>query len=153
MLGEVKVQPAEWDARFMKLALEVSDWSKDPKRHVGAVVVSPDKRQFSVGYNGFPQGVADLKDRLTSEEKNELMVHAELNALLNARRDLTGWTLYTTFPPCLDCAKAIAQSGVKRVVALKADCSDSWAQSIVKGQTVLAEAGVEYKFAELREKQ
>jgi deoxycytidylate deaminase len=48
-----------WDARFMALAEHVAGWSKDPSTKVGAVIVSPDRRQLTTGYNGFPQGIAD----------------------------------------------------------------------------------------------
>lgn len=88
-----------WDERFMRIAVEVSSWSKDPDTKVGTVIISKDGRKISWGYNGFPKGIADdsrLNDRGL---KRKLMVHAELNALSNADFSLTGSALYSTMYP------------------------------------------------------
>lgn len=133
-----------WDARFMALAAcEVRTWSKDPDKQVGCVIVSPDRRRLAMGYNGFPTSVADTVERLGDKElKNRLSVHAELNALLNARTDLTGWTLYVTSPPCMGCAKAIVQSGVTRVVCPPIDQRSGWLLDQMRARDLLREAGV-----------
>jgi len=135
---------AKWDIRFLRLAYrEVAQWSKDPDEKVGCVVVSPDRRQVTFGYNGFPIGVADSRERLDDKEtKNQLSVHAELNAILNARRDLTGWTLYVTKAPCVDCAIAIIQAGITRVVCSGIDPSSRWASNQQEARKILMEAGV-----------
>ena len=135
---------AKWDIRFLRIASrEVAQWSKDPSTQVGCVIVSPDRRQMTTGYNGFPQGVRDTHERLADRDiKNSLMVHAELNAMLNARTDLTGWTLYVTKPPCMECAKAIIQVGIVRVVCPDIDRTSNWADSHQAGKTILMEAGV-----------
>lgn len=133
----------KWDYRFLELAELVSTWSKDPNKKVGCAVVSPDRRQVSYGYNGLPANVADLEQRLDDRAlKNELTVHAELNALLNARRGIVGWTLYTTSPPCLGCAKSIIQAGVIRVVTTPLDPGSSWWVEHVRAQELLREADV-----------
>lgn len=115
----VRTSHKVWDMRFMRLASEAKQWSKDPDEGVGAVVVSADRRQFSFGYNGLPKGHKDDRATLGDKElKNRLTVHAERNALDNAPFDLDGATLYTTKPPCLECAKGMVQKGIARVVVV-----------------------------------
>ncbi len=135
---------AKWDVRFLRIAKrEVADWSKDPDERVGCLVVSPDRRSWTGGYNGFPVSVHDTAHRLGDRDiKNELSVHAELNAIYNARRDLTGWTLYVTKAPCMECAKAIIQAGIARVVCPPIRGSSSWAVIQERAQSLLLEAGV-----------
>lgn len=126
IIGQLITNPDEWDNRFLRLAKEVASWSKDHECKVGAVLVSPDKRRFAVGYNGFPRGVVDTKERLRGSDRLPLTAHAELNALLNAGCDLSGWTIYCTRGPCLECAKAIIQSRIARVVFPPLDPESSW---------------------------
>lgn len=110
----------KWDIRFMRLAREVSSWSKDPSTQIGAVIVDRNKRIVSTGYNGFPRNVAD-DDRLNNrEEKYHLIIHGEMNALLSALNNgvsVKDCTIYIYgLPPCSDCTKAIIQSGIEAVV-------------------------------------
>lgn len=101
----------------MTLAILVASWSKDPSTQVGAVLVDSKRRVIGTGYNGFPRGVLDHPHRYANRPlKYEMVVHAELNAILNATRELDDSTLYVTLSPCNECAKAIIQSGIKRVV-------------------------------------
>ena len=126
---------AKWHDRFMRLAKEVSTWSKDPKTKVGCVIVDDKRRVISVGYNGFPRGVPDdehlLNDR---EDKLARVVHAELNAILSAGNPmrLEGATLYCSLYPCNECAKSIIQSGIAVIIAPypgNGEWSDAWAIS------------------------
>lgn len=142
LIGEVKTEPAEWDGRFMRQALEVATWSKDPEVKVGAIVVSPDKRRVSWGYNGFPRGVHDTKDRLKGAERVPLTAHAELNTILNAGCDLSGWTLFVTRPPCLECAKAIIQARISRVVCMALPADSSWHENCKQATSLMREAGL-----------
>lgn len=108
---------AKWDERFMALARHVACWSKDPSTGVGAVIVDEKRRVVALGYNGFPRGVEDSPERLNDRPtKYAHVVHAELNAILNARGSVEGCTLYSTLECCTTCAKAIIQSGIRRVV-------------------------------------
>ena len=113
-----------WDEYFMGVALLASERSKDPSTQVGACIVDEDKRILSTGYNGFPQGCSDdefpwNRDEKIGDTKYQFVVHAELNAILNARgKNLSGSTIYVALFPCHECAKAIIQSGVKEVVYL-----------------------------------
>lgn len=132
----------KWDQRFLQLAKEVSTWSKDPSTGVGAVIVDKDHRIVSLGFNGFPRGVADNSRLDDREVKYELMVHAEVNVVLFARRDLAGCTLYTwPIPPCSRCSSVIVQSGINRVVSVEPP--ERWKASCELGQSILAEAGVQ----------
>ena len=111
-----------WDEYFMGIAMLAARRSKDPSTQVGACIVSPDNIIISTGYNGMPKGCSDDEfpwDRTGEETKYPYVVHAELNAILNANgRDLRGSRLYVALFPCNECAKAIIQSGVKEVVYL-----------------------------------
>lgn len=131
-----------WDLRFLAVAGQVASWSKDPQAQVGALLVSPDRRAMSWGFNGFPVGFSD-DDRLWRDDKNDRMVHAELNAILNARRDLAGWTLYVTKFPCHNCALAVVQAGLVRVVTRpQGGATSKWAASHAMSRDILTEGGV-----------
>ena len=138
-----RTQQRKWDERFYALATLVSTWSKDPDCVVGAVLVSPDRRRLAVGYNGFVTGASDDYEGTLYITKLRRTVHAELNAVLNARADLTGWTMYSTKYPCSDCAKAIIQSGVVRVCCPRRDSDSQWMDSQLHAASMLLEARVE----------
>ncbi len=111
-----------WDEYFMGVAMLAAKRSKDPNTQVGACIVSADNIIISTGYNGMPKGCSDDEfpwDRTGEETKYPYVVHAELNAILNANgRDLRGSRVYVALFPCNECAKAIIQSGVSEVVYL-----------------------------------
>lgn len=136
--------PSRWDNHFMRLAREASLMSKDPSTKVGAVIVK-DRRVVGTGFNGFPKGIADdarLDDR---QKKYELIVHAEMNALLDAGREADGATLYLygfRSAPCLNCCKHLIQSGVKCVVAWGPELPGRWVGEVEKAAEVLEEADV-----------
>jgi dCMP deaminase len=138
---------ARWDVRFLDLAEHVSSWSKDPSTRVGAVIVDRENRVVSMGYNGFPRGVDDSPARYADRDaKYRLTVHAELNALLFANRDLEGCTLYTwPFQPCSRCAGPVAQKGIRRCVAPPTPRSleERWGADLAFARTIFGEAGVE----------
>lgn len=134
---------SKWDARFLALAQHVAQWSKDPSTKCGAVVVGCDPRNISLGYNGFPRGIADdhrLEDRLT---KYKLIIHAEQNALDNATFDTAGATIYCVHP-CLQCAKSIVSKRISRVVCppLPPIEEGRWTHEIPQARSVLEEAGI-----------
>ena len=113
----------KWDNRFMKLAREISTWSKDPSTKIGAVIVNDERRILATGYNGFPRGIEDTDERLKDrEQKYPLIVHGEMNALMNALYSgvsVKGATIYVWgLPVCSECTKNVIQSGIKRVVIL-----------------------------------
>ena len=111
-----------WDEYFMGIAILAAKRSKDPNTQVGACIVSQDNIIISTGYNGMPKGCSDDEfpwDRSGEETKYPYVVHAELNAILNANgRNLHGSRIYVALFPCNECAKAIIQSGIKEVLYL-----------------------------------
>lgn len=131
-----------WDSRFLRIAKEVSTWSKDPSTKVGAVIVDNNNRVVSMGYNGFPQGVDDderLKDR---ETKYKLIVHAEMNALLFSSRPVVDCRIYTyPFMPCPRCAGPIIQSGINMVISPR-NANERWSADFDISREIFEEAGV-----------
>lgn len=133
---------SKWDRRFLNLAEHVGQWSKDPGAKVGAVIADEAKRVVSLGFNGYPRGVSDdYSDRPTKLLRT---IHAEENALLYARQDLTGTTLYCNYPPCATCMAKIIQAGVYRVVAKLPDAGfiERWSDSMEEAAKMAREAGV-----------
>jgi dCMP deaminase len=132
-----------WHHRFLSLATHIAQWSRDPNRKVGSVIVRPDKTVASLGFNGFPRGVSDDVSRYQDRElKNEMVVHAEMNAILHAREPLHGYTLYVwPFHPCSRCAAAIIQAGIKHVVTVPWETTN-WGETIRIAARMLDEAGI-----------
>ena len=133
-----------WDEYFMGVALLAAKRSKDPNTQVGACIVDQNNIILSTGYNGFPYGCSDDEypwERSGADTKYNYVVHAELNAILNARgKDLKGAKLYVDLFPCNECAKAIIQSGIAEVVYLYDKYADTAAT--VASKKMLTSAGV-----------
>ena len=138
-----------WDDYFMSVALLSGKRSKDPNTQVGACIVNKNNVIESIGYNGLPKGCSD--DEFPWEKEGEMLntkypfvVHAELNAILNAKgKDLSGCKIYVALFPCNECAKAIIQSGISEVVYL----SDKYANtdSVKASKMMFKCAGVELR--------
>ena len=140
-----------WDSRFLNLAEQISSWSKDPSRKIGAVAIGSEGQVLAQGYNGFPRGIKDLEDRYNDrQEKYKLVVHAEMNVIYNATFNgvtLKDSTLYVHgLPVFSDCAKGIIQVGVKRVVMREQEIPDIWKDSWQKTREMFDEAGVKWEF-------
>lgn len=114
-----------WTQRWMDMAMHVSTWSKDTSSKVGVVIVGDHQRLLSVGYNGLPRNCVD--DRGLHPERHESgnptkylwYEHAERNAIYNAAAEgiaLRGATMFAPNAACCDCARAVAQSGIKRFI-------------------------------------
>ena len=136
-----------WDEYFMGVSLLAAERSKDPNTQVGACIVDDTNRILSTGYNGFPYGCSDDEfpwDRVgesAGKTKYPYVVHAELNAILNANgKRLAGARIYVDLFPCNECAKAIIQSGIREVVYL----SDKYAETEMTkiSRRMLTSAGV-----------
>ena len=149
-----------WDAHFLRLTLEHARMSKDPSTQVGAIIVGLDREIRASGFNGFPRGIADTPERLNNREtKLELVVHAEINAVMNAARIGTptqGCTLYLSAmdcsgaiwggPPCVRCTVEVMQAGITTIVSRPfKDGPSRWKDSIEKARQLLTEAGVDYR--------
>jgi len=145
----------KWDKRFLRIAREVSTWSKDPSHKVGAVAVL-DKRILSTGYNGFPREVEDHDWRWrTREIKTQYVVHAEMNCIYNAAfngMSLQGATVYVYgLPVCHECGKGLIQAGVSRIIGatdLEEGIPDRWFESYKKTVAMFDEVGVQFKLTD-----
>ena len=145
-----------WDEYFMGVAVLAGKRSKDPATQVGACIVDCENKILSQGYNGLPVGCSD--DDFPWDREGELLetkypyvVHAELNAILNARgSNLYGAKIYVALFPCNECAKAIIQSGIKEVIYLSDKYSDT---DIVKAsKKLLNSAGIKLTKLEAKNK-
>ena len=135
-----------WDEYFMGVAFLSGMRSKDPSTQVGACIIDEEKKIIGMGYNGFPAGSSDDKmpwgktgDFL--DTKYPYVVHAELNAILNSIKSLKGSTIYVTHFPCNECAKAIVQSGIKKVVYFSDKHKDL--ETTAASRTILKNAEIE----------
>lgn len=91
--------------------------SKDPSSKMGCVIVDEHKRVVSLGYNGMLQGADESKMTLSERPmKYYFAIHSEMNALIFAKRDLTGCTIYNRVATCENCLKYCLQAGIKRFV-------------------------------------
>ncbi len=143
----------KWNKRFMEVAFLVASWSKDPSTKTGAVIVGPDKEIRATGYNGPVRGVNDeVEERFERPTKYDFFEHAERNALYNACLtgvSVKGCVMYATHAPCVDCARAIIQSGIKTVVTNKIVIDETtpkntWRDKLFVSKEMFAEAGVDY---------
>jgi dCMP deaminase len=105
---------------YMKTAGIFAELSHAQRLHVGAIIVK-DNRVISIGYNGMPSGWDNdceyTQEDGTLKSKAEVL-HAETNAIAKLARSTESGLdadLFVTHSPCLDCAKLIYQSGIKRV--------------------------------------
>ena len=136
-----------WDEYFMAVAQLAGMRSKDPHTQVGACIVSEDNKILSMGYNGLPTGCSDDefpwgREGDPLENKYLFTTHSELNAILNYRGgSLEGSTIYVSLFPCNECAKAIIQAGIKRIV-YDSDKYDG-TPSVIASKRMLTAAGVE----------
>ena len=140
-----------WDEYFMGIAKLSALRSKDPSTQVGACIVSDDNRILSIGYNGAPNGFHDDAfpcDREGDPLKTKYMYvcHGELNAILNFRgnkKDLEGSKIYVALFPCNECAKMIAQTGIKEVIYLSDKYKDTDSTKVSK--KILDAVGIQYR--------
>ena len=136
------------DRHFMLLAHELASQSTESGRRVGAIIVNSQGEIVSSGFNGLPQGIRDLPERhdRASGAKYFWSVHAEAKAIYDAARrgmTLAGCTLYVPWYPCVECAKAIIQSGIATLVAYPPDDTDArWSTQFAVAKQMLAESGV-----------
>lgn len=149
-----------WDNHFLQLALETARISKDPSTRVGAVIVGPDREIRTSGFNGFPRGIADTPERLADRDtKLKLVVHGEMNAILNAARvgiPLKGCSLYLAAtddsgliwggPPCSRCTVEVIQAGIVEIISRpKKSVPSRWHLDLELSHELLVEAGIAYR--------
>ena len=133
------------DERYLRMALIWAENSYCQRRKVGALVIK-DKMIISDGFNGTPSGFENV-----CEDENQVtrpyVLHAEANAITKLARSHNNSdeaTLYVTASPCIECAKLIIQSGIKRVVYGEKYRLDD-------GIQLLERAGIEVEFLNMNE--
>ena len=133
----------KWDRRFLGLSEHISRWSKDPSTKVGAIITN-DIKIVSVGFNGLPQSTKDYPEILENRGlKYKHIINAETNAILAAKTDLTGCTIYTfPFLPCTRCASMVAQSGISRVVSIVCQ-NKRWEKTLQESKHFMGLCGLE----------
>jgi dCMP deaminase len=142
---------ANWDRRFMELATQIAQWSKDRSTRVGCVIVGSDNEVRSTGYNGFPRGANDEPDeRHARPLKYKWTEHAERNAIYNAARagiSVNGCRMYVPWFPCMDCARAIVQSGIVELIAIRPDVrNQTWGEDHKLALELFSEVGLKLKW-------
>lgn len=153
-----------WHEYFIKIANVVRQKSKDPSSKVGVVIVSKNNEILSTGFNGFCRNIqeysntltlanneATLSNRWERPEKYLWVEHGERNAIYNAARNgikLLGSKLYLVAfgpptVPCVDCTKAIIQSGIKYVYGYAVQpAREEWKKDFDFCLNHLEEAGI-----------
>lgn len=144
-----------FDDIFMTQVYLTAMRSSDRNSHIGAVIVNQNNVQVSAGFNGFPRGMDDdNRERQVSPEKYFWMEHAERNAIYNAVRlgvSLIGCKMYTNGIPCMDCARAVVQSGVNELIVDKiwnSGNSEKWEEHAKRSLQLFEETGVRVRYYE-----
>ena len=148
-----------WDRHFLQLAVVVAHMSKDPNTQVGAVIVGPDREVRSTGFNGLPRALRDTPERLNDREtKLALVVHAEMNAIVNAARigvPLKGCGMYIAAtddtgalwggPGCTRCVLHMMQAGIIEVVTYPLKVDSKWRANLEAARDLLGAGGLTYR--------
>lgn len=162
MSSHKNARQRKWDLRYLGLARQIADWSKDPSTKVGAVLVRPNNSIASTGFNGFPPGEDDSPDLYADREyKYAHVIHAEVNAIdffLGHRhatnthhQPLEGFALYTSFPVCPECMTRIVKEGITRIVSpgigqvsygKPATWIRAWSDRLVESRRIALAAGI-----------
>lgn len=146
----------KWDKKFIELSKHLSSWSKDKSTKVAAIIVDKHNRIVSNGYNGFPQGINDnIDERHIRPQKYLWTEHAERNAIYNAARvgvSTMNCKIYIQLFPCVDCSRAIIQSGIDTIYTYEPDFShhkygEEWKVSL----EMLKEANIKINLIEKNE--
>lgn len=123
------------DLRYIRMAHIWAENSYCERRKVGALIVK-DKMIISDGYNGTPAGFENVCEDNEGKTK-AYVLHAEANAITKVAKshnNSDGATLYVTTSPCIECAKLIIQSGIKRVVFTQPYRVDDGVQLLKRAQ-------------------
>ncbi len=135
------------DRRYARMAQIWAENSYCVRRKVGALVVK-NNMIISDGYNGTPTGFENICEDENNVSK-PYVLHAEANAITKLARSSNssdGATLYVTASPCIECAKLIIQSGIKRVIYTEQ-------YRLTDGVDLLRRAGIEVVYLDLNTKE
>lgn len=144
-----------WHEYFFKIVDVIKEKSKDSSMKVGCIIVGPNNEIISTGFNGLPRFVEEKSERSERPAKYLYTEHAERNAIyLAARRGvpIEGTSIYMQWYPCADCARAIIQSGIKRIFIdgryynpdAPTAADKRWEDHFIAAKEMLEEAEVEY---------
>ena len=147
----------DWDSYYLSVCRTIATRSKDPSTQIGCIIVGPAREIRSTGYNSFPRGIVDtIPERQQRPEKYFWIEHAERNAIYNAARagtPLEGCTVYVEVTPCMDCARAIVQAGIAKVVIdadrMRAYSSEFYDPQFQRVKVLFEEAKIEVVFVSL----
>jgi dCMP deaminase len=152
----VTLSSPDWEETFFRDVYNYASRSKDPRTKIGAVLVDWDsKTPVSHGYNGFPRNVLDTQERWERPQKYELVIHGEMNSILNCARfgqSTLGTVLLSQGFPCNLCSLGIANAGIKEVIFHQQWISHEirlnhkkWLDSAEISKQVFSEAGVQVR--------
>jgi dCMP deaminase len=133
--------------KFIAIADAIAQLSKDRSTKVGAIAIGPNGEIRAMGYNGMPRGCDDTAEaRHVRPEKYLWFEHAERNLIYNAARvgvGLEGCTIIVSgLYPCMDCARAIVQSGIREIIAPPVHTDNRWMDMAIKSSELFKECGV-----------
>jgi len=137
-------------SKYLQIAKAIAQLSKDTTK-VGAVIIGKNGEGGPWGYNGAPRKCnADEDERRERPEKYFWFEHAERNSIYAAARagfSTNGTTLVVTHPPCIDCARAIVQAGIVRVISANPDSEfmARWNDSSERSKRLFDECGIEFE--------
>lgn len=151
-MSDKRTDYISWDEYFMAVAKLAGLRSKDPHSQVGCCIVSSDNKILSIGYNGFPRGCSDeefpwareSEDNDPLKTKYMYVTHSELNAILNfCGGTLEGSRMYVSLFPCNECAKAIIQAGIRKVIY--AENKYDGTPAVIASKKMFQAAGVSFQ--------
>lgn len=143
----------EYAASAFARANRAREQSPDTSSKIGAAITDLYGHTAITGFNTFPKGVVVTPERLERPLKYKYTEHAERNAIYAAARlgcSLEGCTLFLIgmgppTVPCVECARAIIQSGIVRVVGFGyKPVPEHWIDDLNMAKDILAEGGVEF---------
>jgi len=137
----------DWQ-KLLKIAYTKAQESINPSTQNGALLVDNKGNVILSAMNSFPDGVKETQERQIKPLRHKFSVHSERNVLYHAARlgiKTKGLTMVCPWAACSDCAQAIIQTGIKRLIIYKQalDRSNNWQEDIELAFTMLREAGVE----------
>jgi dCMP deaminase len=155
-----------WDQYFDSIVETVRQKSPDTSSKYGAVVADRNHRILATGYNGLPRGIRHREEYHQRPDKYMYFVHAEQNAVFNAAAvgtPILGALMYVLQPPCVECVKAIVQTGIAEVVyrerldplanssliASDSHTLDNWRMNMEAAYSMLQEANVLLRVGQL----
>ncbi len=136
--------------KMLEIAYLVAKQSNDPSTQNGALLINGREDIVGIGINQFPRGVRETAERWQQPLKYKIVEHAERDVLYDATREgvpTEGLTMVCPWAPCTDCARAIIQCGIKKLITHKQAFDRSpefWKQDIEIALTILQEAGIEH---------